>query len=873
MSLVRSKLSLAIFATLTTTVFANENIPLLNHQNDSPLTLNLIVVEAEKAKEVGTTTYSKEQLKQMPNGKKTIADFLRVNPNVQFNRDALKAKNQASLAPEKISINGAQFYENKFVVNGVNTSNGFDPVGETADASLSGVPSQSQTANINTDLLCELEVIDSNASAEHGDFQGGVISAKTCAPNTKVGKLHGSISADYTSSAWSRFNFIDADEQLEADKIENVSSDQYHREYDTYGISSTLYGNLNEKWGFSLNTALRNSSIPVLSGYSLEKINTQENNNSYGLTAFYSPNNQDKYKFGIDHFDYNREGYFSKIIRSDYTIATETTNFFIQSEHLFNQFKIENNLNYRTSDQQREHAQNYSTIWAYAAGDKDWMPETKRGETSFTEGGVGGSLNAQQNTLSYDFKVSLNAFKTGAFGHNIKFGAGYKHNEANWDRFADHSMYTGTGFEKIKDSKGKDTKTDDITKPKRGDLGSATCATGDYLCSNANLELAYKVNNIVADYLQWNGQYLTTGSIAQAGKVKARQDQWSTFIEDEIAWNNIKVRLGLRADYDSLASNFNMAPRSYIEYSPFNDSSLRLTSGFNRYYGMTYLFTEINDRTSALNQKIERAEIYDSNWNASNNYGWTAVDDPTQVAGTKAADLATPYNDEMMFAFDGDVANVHWGLKWVNRDFKDAIRKNQKLSTYENIDAGQANTYTLTLRNLTPHKVWNANHSLNLGLSYIDDKTYQPTYRTNDSTNNDKWAWVDGEIYPFGNLPTKDSPFTARLNWLIQSNNTSWTLNNFLNYRSGSTNYVSTNEQIDLDDSTTATIYKTEDFPSKFTWDTRATYNWKVAQDQNLTFGLTISNIFNKKNQSVTSTGTKYSEEGRRFVADINYRF
>ncbi len=55
-------------------------------------------------------------------------------------------------------------------VNGVNTSNTFDPVGESADSVDYGAPSNAQTTNINTDLICELEVIDSNASAEHGDL-------------------------------------------------------------------------------------------------------------------------------------------------------------------------------------------------------------------------------------------------------------------------------------------------------------------------------------------------------------------------------------------------------------------------------------------------------------------------------------------------------------------------------------------------------------------------------------------------------------------------------------------------------------------------------------------------------------------------------
>lgn len=876
MNFSRSALSIAVFAALSTPAFAENLVNTESDQIDNKdlISLSTIIVQAEQLNSVGQKIYSKEQLENMPNGKKTISEFLKQNPNVQFQRDSLSAKNQASLAPEKISINGAKFYDNKFIVNGVNTSNTFDPIGEDADSSVNGVPGQAQTANINTDLLCQLEVIDSNASAEHGDFQGGVISAKTCAPSSEIGKLHGSINADYTSSAWSRFNFIDEAERYTAeDKVDSISSKQYHREYETYGFSSSLYANLNQHWGLSLNAAQRKSTIPVLSGYSLDKIDTTEENESIGLIAFYTPNDRTKFKFGVDHFNYDRDGYFTNIIRSDYTISNTTSNFFVQSEHLFDRLKIENNLSYRTADQIREHEQRYSAIWAYSKDDKNWMPETKRGETTFTDGGVGGSINAQQNTLNYDFKITLNPIKTYALTHHLKLGSGYIHNEANWDRYAEHASYTGSGFDKIKDANGKDTKTDDLSKSKRGDLGNASCAEGDYLCSNAALEQAYKVDGAVAGYLQWNGQYLKSGTVSKAGKISARQDQWFTYIEDDISWNKFKLRLGTRADYESLASNFNIAPRSSLEIKPFNNNSLRITSGFNRYYGTTYLYTEINEKTAALNQKVIRADEYSSEWNASNNYGWTNLSDPSQVAGTKSTDLNTPYNDEIMLAFDGEGLNLNWGLKWVNRNYKDAIRKNQKTSAYENIDSGKANVYTFTLSNMTPFNFLNTQHHLNLGLSYIDDKTYQPTYRANNSNENDKWVWLNGEIYQYGNLPLKDSPFTARLNWLIQSSNSTWALNNFFNYRSSSTNYVDTKRDIEIGNSITAVIYEELDFSSKFTWDARATYKWKLKEDQNIVFGVTVSNVLNKKNQAVDSSGVKYSEEGRRFIVDMSYKF
>src|SRR5690606_24152952 len=111
---------------------------------------------------------------------------------------------------------GAQSFQNKFIINGVSNTNILDPLGSGSNAGEYGITDVgSQGIAINTDLLCSLEVLDSNVSAKYGSFAGGVISAETCAPNTEIGKIHGSISYDYTESDWNRYHLkTDADKGL-----------------------------------------------------------------------------------------------------------------------------------------------------------------------------------------------------------------------------------------------------------------------------------------------------------------------------------------------------------------------------------------------------------------------------------------------------------------------------------------------------------------------------------------------------------------------------------------------------------------------------------------------------------------------------------
>lgn len=817
--------------------------------------LNPIVVEAKATEEVGRTTYDQETLKNAANAQRSITDFLRRHTNIQFERGSQSAGEQASLAPDKISINGAPSYDNKFIVNGVNTSNTFDPIGEGADTNYQGMPSNAQTANINTDLLCELEVIDSNASAEYGQFLGGVISAKTCAPSSEIGKIHGNITFDYTNDSWARFNYIDADEEADFELDQNAT---HQREYTTQGLSGNFYGRLNEQWGLNLALAKRESRIPVLSGFAEgEKVPTVQNNDSLGLTAFFTPNENHKFQFGLEHYDYNKEGYSKNVINSNYQTQTITNSAFVNAKHRLAHVSIEQNLSYRQSELERNLKQNSSVTWTYAPGSKDWLPGAEDGDV-MTSGGFGGNLINQQETLDYQLSAKFDPIQFAETRHQFKIGGSYQHNKGYWERPEDIALYTT-----------------------RANLAGATCAVGDVYCDEA--DLMYKVSSS-KPLVPWQGQYTRNAVVHGAGKHDARQDQGAVFIEDEIQWKNLRTRLGLRADYDSLASNFNLAPRFSVDYKPFSNDLLRLTGGINRYYGNTFLVTELDEKIFSHHGTMTRPAEYDENWNSDNNYGWTL--NPTKSnAGVRANDLNTPYSDERVFAINSQWQNLDLGLKWVNREYKDRLWEKRvfKLNqnnievldyrTFGNIDGGEADTFSLTIGTLKPLEWLNANHHLHLGLSYIENTTLRGDYKDADDNARNNAIYYQGKVTTTSMLPTKDAPFTARLAWDIHGLNQPFKISNFFNYRSQYTNFVNSKDVHTLPTGTELPVYVEEDFASHFTWDMRTTYEWKLAKAQSLTFGLSTTNVLNKKNYAVTSSGAKYSNEGRRFIADLSYKF
>ena len=116
----RTTLACSIYLVLSTVHAESIQNEVQAHRSVS---LTPIVVQADKTDEIGTTTYSKEQLENTPNAQKTMTDFLKVNPNVQFSNTAMEGGKQGEISGAEISINGALAYENKLLLNNVSLNN------------------------------------------------------------------------------------------------------------------------------------------------------------------------------------------------------------------------------------------------------------------------------------------------------------------------------------------------------------------------------------------------------------------------------------------------------------------------------------------------------------------------------------------------------------------------------------------------------------------------------------------------------------------------------------------------------------------------------------------------------------------------------
>lgn len=833
MTLTRTYISCAILSIMSAPLYANDITTLQENKNQkSSVQLSPLVVKATEENDVGKTIYTKEDLEKTPNSSKNITDFLKVNPNVQFDREQRAASNQAELRPSEISINGAPSYRNKFVINGVNTTNNVDPKGTSSSSYNGNLNNGSQGIALNTDLICSLEVLDSNVSAEYGQFTGGVIKADTCAPTTEIGKIHGAISYDYTESDWARYNYANLQDQEDSED----STQTNQKEFKKSGVSTNIYGKLSESSGFNAYFSKRESIIPVLSGFpDKHKVNAEKNNINLGGTYFFTPNEDTSYKFGFDYGNIDSLGYTSGRRDSDSLTKTETVTLFSEAKTRLDYSTLIQNLSYQRLENARENKEDTALYW---------------GSGNINNTGPGSSdLSLSQNTFSYSLKNIFNPIQLKGSKHNLVTGLGYEYTEAAWERPTSHTWYN---------------------KPISLPAGQ-TCVPNDLLCDPTT------------------NKYLSYGNLFKAGKTNVKQENIYFFLEDKIEINNFSMRLGARADYDSITHNLNFAPRSNFIYKPFNSDKLSFIYGWNRYYSNYTLSTELRENIRSLEYSLtyKNGQWIEAPLSADNG------------TNTRTSNLKTPYSDENVFGITHQLNDWEIALKWVNRKSKNEITRNnitsQKVTPagkeyqgtdyyiYGNNGKSTSDIYTFTLRNTAPFKFLNVNHHIAIGFDYSESFTNFTDYTASFDANNpdkddDRYIYYDGKVIRWSERPAENfnQPWTARLSWDMEFQAIPLKINNFFSYRAAYKDMISTNKTHDFNGEELA-VYEAEKIKPRFSWDIRTTYDIPLGQDYKAIVGLTVNNVTNRNNfytsSTISSSNTVKSEIGRQFIADITFKF
>ena len=162
----------------------------------------------------GTQKIGRAMIEAMSSGNGDFVQLLRTNPNVQFSSTNRQSTTLGEISPANISINGAKYWQNNFMLDGVNMNNDLDPAknpggNPTRFSAFDTINSVSQGMAVDSDFLESIEVRDSSVSAKYGGFTGGVVEVKTRDPRAG---FHGKFSMQHTEDSWTRYH-IYGDEQ------------------------------------------------------------------------------------------------------------------------------------------------------------------------------------------------------------------------------------------------------------------------------------------------------------------------------------------------------------------------------------------------------------------------------------------------------------------------------------------------------------------------------------------------------------------------------------------------------------------------------------------------------------------------------------
>ncbi len=823
-----SPLTLAICSALSPIAYADdaENPAVLPE-----VKLNTIVVEAEKANEVGQTIYSKEDLEKTPNSSKNITDFLKVNPNIQFDSSARSGRQQGELNPSEISINGGLPYDNKFLINGLSVNNNINPASDAGSTNVSELMGGSQTVAINTDLLCKLTVLDSNVSAEYGEFTGGVVSAETCAPKTEVGKIHGNISYDYTTDSWSKIHFPT---QEQADSFENSVNEAIQPFFTKQGVSATAYGRLSETLGMNAFGSYRKSDIPLKTSISTPTdFDQKRESTNAGLELFYTPDDKTSLKIGTQFMASEGKYFLASTANSESQHTSDSQNFYINYNKTLNKIQIEQQLSYQTQTASRE-GEKDNLSWLKSST-KNWRASGTQIEGSF------GTMEQQEEKLEYTAKAVFDPIQIGTTSQTFKAGAGYGHYNAYWERPETTYLYSGA-----------------VSK-----LNNLNC----YATSGERFDACDEGDGT-------DGQYLANRTAYLVGKIEVQQDRWHAFAEDQIQLNKyLTATLGLRTDYDSLTKNNNIAPRSSFVYKPFGNDNFYFSTGWNRYYGLNAFYNELQDRKGLMMVSQNRTDL-SNNWKNKS----------STASYTYRSQLDTPYADETMFAVNGAYANTLMGLKWVNRKNKDQLRRTESLIdpkidstrstyTYDNTGRSKSDIFSLSIRNIEPLQLLGSQHKFSFNADYTQTERNFNSYSSIFYTDTPQ-IYYDGKIINAEDRPSEtfNTPWTTRLGWDIQLDNLPLSINNFISYQGKVDAMKKTTKGYTDVNGIEYDMYTPYTTKNKFYWDLRATYDFPMINGNKTTFGVTVNNVTDRKNTYISS-GVVYPELGRQFIADVTFKF
>jgi hypothetical protein len=624
-----------------------------------------VVLGGAAVSDTGTTVFDSKAVNTRTDGSGDANTFLRNLPNVQYQNDTstdagMTLQETIDTRPLLLSINGARTYENNFILNGVSINSITGPA-ERQSVAMSDsdqLPNLNviyglhpQTVFVPSEFIGTATIIDSNASAEYGEFQGGVVIYDLATPPTDRYRA----SVTYSRETDQMMNYI-----LGTPNGTNPLA----REAPTFeknNLAVSLGAPITNEFAFIAQASRRTAETSKQKTYEyFDEFVDEESDNVFMRLATSLKTGVGLFTFDTSHTDYEQNWQSPKF--RDLEMEVETKSSSTQIEYLgalagisnaaigLNGVTLKSRAYYNKSDTGNYAGANEAYAWVGSRQSKingvwvetfrstefeDWcraIPSSAAGATATSnnttcyEGGYG---NSEQGQTDYGVQAQL---KGNIFLGNFLIGGEAKTYEGRRARLEDFTYYSSF-------TPALSATPTALPNPRTGYF---VCPPGDPLCTSE--------------------QYNRVKIVNPAYDITAAVDAIHSYAEldQTLGWFN--VRAGVRVDYEDYFKNVNVAPRLAGSITPL--SGLTFTGGYNRYYLGETLYYAIRDgqpRTTTHTRGAHNTTtgVVPSTWTVSTQ----------SKLDYKSADLATPFTDEYSGAVRvrDPLLGGSWRLRYLER--------------------------------------------------------------------------------------------------------------------------------------------------------------------------------------------------------------
>lgn len=807
----------------------------------------ILVRSTPTSQSMGTQILTAEQIERLPISNGNITELLKTNPNVRFSNDANSSNTPGEIAPENVSFHGEKFYNNNFMIDGLSNNNTINPganggeLKNTPDGyNATDLPAGgTQSFWINSELVEQLEVFDSNVSAKYGNFTGGVVDARLKDPDLE--KASGKISYRTSRDSWTKYHIDVTNEEA----FNSASELTYQPKFTKSFYSFTANQPLSDKAGFIFAYNRQQSDIPNYHEWLGEWQDQQRIAETFLLKGTYLADNGDLIRLTGMHSPHESTYVKKNVKNGKFTNSGGGHRVNIEWEHNGNWGKMTSLAGYQYEQNKIDHEADSFITWRryytptnYYSNVIDWVSSGPA--QTYQNSLIGGYGSFATEKRSYVLKqdYEINPFEFIGTQHQLDLGWETNLYSARYNRFR-NSYQSRT--------------TPTIST-------STVCQTGDSFCIDGE-------------------QYYKSVILYPEREVSGNYTDYAVYLQDSINFGRLEVTPGVRAQYDDFLKNLTIAPRFAASYDVFGDRTTRLFGGANRYYGQNLLAYKLRSGISS-NIILTRADASSP---------WVEGDLKTASYDYDISDLKTPYSDELSLGISQRIADNVLTFKWVNREGKNQFGRTNttdefgnKYYVLNNNARTSGNTFSLTAEPISPmHFSW-TDISWSLAASYGKNKSSSQAYYDQPSTDESMVIFND-KLMEKGEMDALNfnKPWTlsASVNTYFPAIRLNWS--HFISYEAGYTGY--TTQSVNCPDENqacgdyvgSATEYMKTKFDDYISYDWRFSYAQPVYKDQTIDLTLDVINVLDTQieaSQTTSSLNQKVTyKAGRQFWLGVAY--